>query len=577
MGKGFKFPWVVLLTVISIFAALYIGFKGLEVSAMEIWYRRLTFYFLLLATGLWFQKILPEKISIEKLKAQLKRHLPALLIALVIVSAGTMACTPDYRILADEINLLGMSMGMYDEHQTYNPIQVLYYFHGMKRTIERQIDMRPGFFPFLVSLVHSASGYRPSNGFVVNFFAAFLILIVSYLLVNRWFGRFWGISMMLFIAAFPLFILYYNSCGFETVNLLFILLCVLLLDTYFRNPDASNAEKVFLILPLLAQTRYESALSVFAVIPLVLFKLPLKEFYNFSFRLVLIPLLFIPAAWLRIVTFSSRAFQVDSVEKAFGFDLFVKNLKKAIPFFFGKAREYGMVTIFAYLALAGLCWLLWDIFSRRDGGENRPYALGASILGLTLLHAFARFYYFWGNMTLQYTSRLGLVFVPLLAFLALYFLRKIVRAGLVAKNWIPVAAILLALHGWPVAGQNLAVRDIFFFREFKSVSEFLERNYPDKKNYILVTDLSNLYVPFRYSSVNCHFINTNKEDFLGQLRRKTYEKAIIVQKFRLTDDNATLNNSIDESFKMKKVYETQMHSGEYLRISELRIEDQPEK
>jgi hypothetical protein len=106
------------------------------------------------------------------------------------------------------------------------------------------------------------------------------------------------------------------------------------------------------------------------------------------------------------------------------------------------------------------------------------------------------------------------------------------------------------------------------------VSEFLERNYPDKKNYILVTDLSNLYVPFRYSSVNCHFINTNKEDFLGQLRRKTYKKALVVQKFHLTDDRESLNSYVDNTYKMKKVYEEQMHSGEYLRISELLIDDQ---
>jgi hypothetical protein len=89
-----------------------------------------------------------------------------------------MASTPEYRILADETNLLGMASAMYDEHMTYNPTEVMYYFHGRRREINHVTDMRPAFFPFLVYLGHTVLGYSSNNGFVINGIAAFALLFI---------------------------------------------------------------------------------------------------------------------------------------------------------------------------------------------------------------------------------------------------------------------------------------------------------------------------------------------------------------------------------------------------------------
>jgi hypothetical protein len=566
-----KISIILILTLISIAAAIYLGFFAFTKPAMEDWYQKLTFYFILAAFGLWLQRLIPEKIELSVIIAGCKKHLAGIIVAASIVTFGFMSSTPEYRILADETNLLGMAAAMYDEHKTYNPTEVMYYHHGKRREISRVTDMRPAFFPFLVYLAHTVLGYSPQNGFVINAIAAFALLFLFYYLLQRYLNCFWAVIGQLCIGAFPLFILYMTSSGFEIVNLLYALLLFLFIDDYLKNKNAQTAEIVFLTLPLLAQTRYESALSVFIVIPLVLWYLPKKEYWRLTMRTVLVPFLFVPVAWLRIITFNSGAFQVASVEKAFGFDHFVTNIKKAVPFFLGNSNAYGMLPLIGTFACIGFCWVVWDLFDTDKELNENIYPLGFTIFCFFLVHACARFFYYWGNMTLQYTSRLGIIFLPLLAMLSVYLFRKLTDIKLISKSFVTVGVTLIALHSWPVAGNNLAVRDILFFREFKFVREFLEKNSPDKSRYVLVSDLSNFYTPFRYSAINCHYLNSNRKDLESQLLQKRYQKILVVQKLNAKTDMPLPGSILKGDLNLNPVFETQLTPGKTLRISELKF------
>ncbi|MDD3146479.1 MAG: glycosyltransferase family 39 protein [Candidatus Riflebacteria bacterium] len=571
---------MVWLACVAAAVAIYFGFFGLERTRMETLYVDYTWYFVAAALFVWLQQLFTRLPTYEVLNNGIRRHALPIVTAFALTVAGFLASPPDFRILADETNLLGMSMAMYDDHACYNPTQAVSYYHGMNRVISRVTDMRPGGFPFMVSALHSLTGYRGSNAFAVNAIAGFLSMLLLYYLVQMPFGRFWGITAMLLLASYPVFLLYMTSAGFEVFNLMTALIFLVLLDRFIRRPAASSAESMLLLLPLLAQTRYESALAVLCALPVVFLRLPAAEYAHFSLRLVIWPLLFMPAAWLRLVTFSQQAFQVKEIDQAFGFDLFVKNIQKALPFFTGSERAYGMVPVITFFAVAGLVWLLLDWQLRRQSAKDplasASFSADQSMLLFSALffalHAAARFAYFWGDMTLQYTSRLGIIFLPVLVFLSVYLMRRLTNLFALGKNWAVVGAFLLLIHCWPVAGQNLAVRDILFFREFKTVREFLQREYPDKKDYIVVTEQSNALVPLRYNSFSVGHLNANLESVKRDLKNRTWRYLLLVQKIETESGKAIENSGVSADLVLETLYESQLSVNRILRISKYRPE-----
>ncbi len=553
-------------TLVLSLLALYFGFLGFERDRMESLYRSGTWYFLLVTLLLWLQKLATFIPPLEVARAAWRRHWPAAATALVLLLLAFFASPPDYRILADETNLLGMAQAFYEERSCHNPTQALNFYHGIKRTISSVVDMRPAFYPFLTAAAHALTGYRPENAFMVNAVAGFGILLLLYLLVQCWYGRFWGVVAMLLLSSFPLFVLYMTSAGFETVNLLFAIILVFTAWKFIEQPQAAGAELMFLTLPLLAQTRYESALAVFCVIPLVLICLPKEDYGRLTWRTVLIPILFLPVAWLRVVTFSQRAFQVENIAQAFGLNHLSANLYNALPFFAGSEKAYGMVPLLAGMAVAGLIWLLSDLFSARQI-ERRGLVFAGFVAMFFVLHAAARFAYFWGDLRLQYTSRLGIVFLPVLVGLAIYLLRQLARTVGLSRNWAPLLAILLMIHGWPVAGQNLGVRDIFYFREFKTVREFLQQHYPNPKGYILVSDISNLYIPFNYSSVSPSWVELNPDEVEQSLKKGTWQRLLVVQKINIATGQPVAGSEIPARFSLKPLYHSQLSPEKFIRIS----------
>jgi len=567
---------ILILTTLTSAMAVYYGFFGIDKVRMEQYYNSYTWYFLAFALFLWVQRCFSLLPVPAEIRQRLNRHLWPGLLAAGLSVAAMFASPPDFRILADETNLLSMAMAMYDEHACTNPTQMVSYYHGMRRVISQVTDMRPGLFPFAVSALHSLTGYRPENAFAVNAMAGFACLFLVYYLIQLFWGRFWGTVAMLLLGSFPVFVLYMTSAGFEVFNLAFVLVFLLLLNNFIRTATAGNAEALLLLLPLLAQTRYESALALFCAVPVILRRLHASEYGNFSLRLVILPLFFLPVAWLRVVTFSQQAFQVSSIDQAFGFDLFVKNIRRALPFFSGSERAYGMVPIIFFMSVAGFVWVFFDWQARHcETAKDRQAALTYRADRLFLLagawlftlHAAARFAYYWGDMTLQYTSRLGIVFLPVLVFLAVYLLRRLTVMFAWNRGWAAIMAVLVLLHGWPAAGQNLAVRDILFYREFKTVREFLERNFPDRKDYIVVTEQSNAMTPLRYNTFTIGHLNACADQIKQDLKNRTWRYLIVVQKIENDTGRCVDNSEVNPGFVLETLYESQLSINRKLRIS----------
>ena len=72
-----------------------------------------------------------------------------------------------FKILMDEVMLLGTSMGMHFDKHPLVPVRA-HDLQGAFQLLDGQLDKRPLFHPFLVSILHDLTGYRPENVFALN-------------------------------------------------------------------------------------------------------------------------------------------------------------------------------------------------------------------------------------------------------------------------------------------------------------------------------------------------------------------------------------------------------------------------
>lgn len=598
------------LTIIAILLSFFVGFKLPEEMMRKI-YIDYIYYILLFNVLFWLFSFIRTRTKsfFEDLASYWKNHKLAVFVALILVIIGSIVSKPDFRILADETNLLSVSQALYENRECRNYTSVLYYYFGFKNVIRAELDKRPALFPLTVSFIHSFTGYRPENIFIANIIAGFFSLLFIYHLISYKFGKFWGICGMLLLSSYPVFVLYYTSGGFEVFNLLFSLILFWLLIKFLKEPTAVYAECIFLFLPLISQTRYESVTAVFCVLPVVFLMLPWKEYLKFSYKLILTPLFFIPIAWLRILTFNIKALEAEDKGSAFSFDFFKANLEKAGLFFIGKDLAFGAVPIVTFVAIAGLIWASIDLiigFFRRkpttsevddslknsddlgntdsevDISENekttnntysytnimKPILFWSSITLFYVFHAIIRFAFWGGDFTLRSSSRLAVIFLPIFVYFTVRFCYGLYSKFNVRKIYSLLCIICLLFAYLPVAGQNLGVRDLTLYREFRATREYLKEYLPNKNEYILVADRSNLYVPLKYNSISFDYLNDRFNVVSNNFYNRTYSYLIVAQLIKKDTNEPISTCRVPKELNLKTLYETQIMVNQYLRISE---------
>jgi len=167
--------------------------------------------------------------------------------------------TPGFKILMDEVMLLGTSMSMHFDKLAVVPMRGND-IQGTFNMLDGMLDKRPLFFPFLLSLVHDATGYRPENAFALNGVLTFVLLSLSALWGRLMAGMAGSWLAVLLLTGLPL--LGQNSLGggFELLNLTMIVGTLLLGACFIQRRTDASMSAFCLAALLLCQTRYESVL-----------------------------------------------------------------------------------------------------------------------------------------------------------------------------------------------------------------------------------------------------------------------------------------------------------------------------
>mgnify|MGYP001079146955 CR=1 FL=1 len=525
------------------------------------------FYFIFATFLFWVFMLLPRQTSKDEVKAFLVKHGAVALLIPLLIGAMFLASPMAFRILADETNLLGIAASMYDEHSFNNMTSGLYYFDNYHK-VHQVWGIRPIFFPFLIYLVHTLTGYSAYNGFIVNAIAGAATLWCFYWLLSRWFVRSVAVSGMLVMAAFPVFVLWVTSTGFEIVNVALAVMAFIWFYRFLEERDNHNLERLLLTLALLAQTRYESAVFAVGILTVVAITFRRKEYENLTLRVLIIPWLFLPVLWQRLLKTSASDYQVYNGQQVFSLENFLKHARFAFDYFIGSEPRYGTIPVVSYLAVAGLAVGLFLLWRNRRSLPTTLWGMAVAATVSYVLLCVAVFSYFWGNLTSPFTIRLGIVFIPLLVLLFIIPLNLLVRRSQSAQKMLLLSAIAIIFFHWPAAGKNESVTQLTLYRQYRTTVSFLEQNYPDP-NIVIIADRPGLYSAHRWGAVKFNYANQHHQRMKRELKRRLYQDILVIQLIQDKDGKPLKEQTLDPAFRLKTIFESQHSATKITRISKV--------
>ncbi len=559
-------------------AALLGGFFLPSDTQRGVWFEHTGFYFIFACFIFWSVSLIRLTPGVRAFLQSIRSNWPGLTLALALTICAFLLSPPKIRILYDEPNLIGVSTNFYYDHLASIPKNSLY-LNGLKTSFLNQLDKRPLAFPFLLFAAHALTGYSAYNGFIINFLAAFGALFVWYVLLRRWFAPWLAGAGTLLLAAYPLFVIYATSSGFEILNLFFILLAFHFFNCFLDQRTAPQAERLLLTLVILAQCRYESALFLVVFVPFIIRLLPRSEYPKISLLTLAVPLLLMPVAWQNLHFTQPQYHEIDNGQPIFAVHYLIRNLKSALTSMLGFLPKNGMVAPVFLLACIGCCLSVYRLCSSKI--QRRPdvfYPLLVFVISY-LLVSILQFSYHLAILTVVTTARLGIIYLPVLVLLAVIALREVATdlrrriPGLRIKEYVLVGCSAVLLFSWPVAGLDEGVNWLSYYRRYDAVMHFLDNRYPRRK-VLIIDERSHPYTIQRYSSMNFFFARDNMPQLLERLRQHMFRDILVLQNVSLNNDRPLQEYELPESLPLETLYREQLDPNTYLRISRIVMPDE---
>ena len=440
-----------------------------------------------------------------------------------------------FKILMDEMMLLGTSMGMhFDKH----PLVAVrgHDLQGAFQLLDGQLDKRPLFQPFLVSTLHDLTGYRPENVFVLNTALTFGLLALAYRVGRRLVGREAGVVAVLLLTSLPLLAQNATGGGFEMLNLVMILLTYLLGLRYAAKRDAASQQALFLSAVLLGQTRYESILFLLPVALLVLWAWWKEQRPVLEWGTVFVPLLFIPAA-LHQKIFAAResSWELASqpgFEHPFSLAYAPGNFSHWLNFFFDTSGENSnslVLSALGWLALPFALLAAAKILARVRSAPPLQVAQAAFTAGFAA-HSFLMLVYFWGRFDDPVIRRLSL---PLNLWLVLAVVTT--TAELFKRPWwiwralMAVAGLGFFAYSLPSMSRHSYSMEYYVGREMAWRREFIAAH--PEKDYLFIDNNAIIWITHLVSGTPVQQALEHKDKIIFNFQNHTFSAFYVFQRY----------------------------------------------
>lgn len=339
-----------------------------------------------------------------------------------------------YKIVMDEPVLSATALQMHLHREAMTATRG-YDVGGSFRLMGGYIDKRPYFYPFLVSLLHDLTGYRPLQGAVLNALLTplflGLIFIAGRMLSASKAGGY--LAVWLFMTV-PLLGMVVNSAGFDLLNLVMILAALLAAVAYLQEPKYERLNVLLLTAVLLAQTRYESVIYVFVVAIVVYMAWWRRRRIMLSKTALIVPLLLICVP-LQHTLFNEypQMWQLgEDTGAPFMVSFISPNLVHASNYFFSISGELPNSLMLSLLfSLSVLIAIPVFVVSKHGEGEvvRSFFLFGAGIFAsFILLMA-----YHWGQINDIAATRIALPFMLLQVLFSVWVLGNLSKGRVVLR------------------------------------------------------------------------------------------------------------------------------------------------
>jgi len=493
-------------------------------------------YWAIMGTAAWFGWSLFKLAKEDKPWARLTGP-AAWGIPLLILLCGLVLLVHErygFKILMDEVMLLGTSMGMHFDKHPLVPIRG-HDLQGAFQLLDGRLDKRPLFQPFLVSVLHDLTGYRPENVFALNTGLIFTLLGLVYAAGRKLAGREAGIVAVLLLTSLPLLAQNATGGGFELLNLVMIMSTLLLGVRYVERRDAGSLQALLLSAVLLAQTRYESILFLLPVGLLVLWVWWADGRPVLDWGTAFMPLLFLPVALhQKIFSLRESSWELASqpgFDRPFSLGYAPNNFSHWLNFFFDTTGEHSnslVLSVFGFLALP-FC-LLWSakMLTRLRSATPVQAACALFTAGFAA-HSLLLLCYFWGRFDDPVIRRLSLPF-NLWMVLAVV----IVAAEMFPLKWI--WRLLMALTGLglfsyslPTMARHDYTMDYYVGREMEWRREFIAAH--PERDYLFIDNDAIIWITHLVSGTPVRQTLEHKGITVFNFRNHTFSAFYVFQRF----------------------------------------------
>lgn len=457
-----------------------------------------------------------------------KRHAPGLIICL-LVTIGIHAIEPHrFKVLNDEFALLNNSMSMH----YYKKAGLMGQAHNIDGQLVHSLfsaDKRSLSFPFILSLTHSLSGYRPDNVFILNMLVSLLFMIVLYFFLRTILHeKALSLAGLMLAASIPLLHQVATSGGYDLMNTTFILAFILTAVNYLKAPSINKQSALVMFTLLLAQVRYESILyllSLAAIVSIVWWR---EKQISLSWISVASPLfLFIPFMTNNHML-AHEALQDakvrDAGEAFMSLDYLGNNLMEAARYFFLPGASQTNSVLLSILCAGGFFFVVISaVRNFKQFIHPSPECRVALLLTLpvTILGFLVMTMNFWGVLTDPQAARFALPIYILGLVCALllldFFLSN--RAGKIAI--LAGSSLLLLGTAIPRASQADALHSPIHSPYHHWVLEFAEK--PDPKTTLFTCDGILGLISHQYAAVPIGAVNLRPNDIAALVKSGLYK------------------------------------------------------
>jgi len=516
-------------------AAVYFGFLGLDVETSGMLVKRFGYHVMLLTFALWVLMLWRLWNRRAPGAGVAPREMLSAGLIIGLFSAMAISAEPfRSKVLYDEFVLQSTAFNMHFFRDTATMVRG-YDILGAFLSLDNYLDKRPNFYPFLISLVHDLTGYRPLNAYWLNAGLYPVTLGVAYYLGRRLAGRWGAYLAVLLLGSLPLLGQNATGSGMELLNFCMILVVAALGGAYLRQPDETRLSALVLGTVLLAQSRYESAIYVLPAALIILVGWWKSGRAIMSWSAVVAPLLFIPFALQNKVLSNTRWMWElkENQDSRFSTEYLSKNLTGAKEFLFNTSQSFGNSLILTLLGLLALVWLVWHLLRwrpplREIAGERLALLLlGLGAVANTVLVMF----YYWSSFNDPMASRFSLPLYLVFAF-------AVVTAGAVlGRRWraVPVALTALAL----LASVSAASRFALPLYSHTGIDEIeWERRVVAARGpgeRLIITNKSTLpWLLLKTPSILVGRAGLVADRVQAQLEEDTFKEILVMQSFRPT-------------------------------------------